>query len=243
MVPTDPPVVEMVPALLHICTKTSSGGGRPSNPLPAWLAAVLHGIKTAPSLPFHSQYQTLWWRVWNEEEGTKTPLKISKFASTTYTTNQRVGKREPVRKRLGPFHFTSLKNHLKNPKLPKSGCWKSLFRCHVQIEGPMVFFLCLLWQLHIWPHLLYSNTWLLDQTGQQQAVWWVGKIQIWSSPYFPPNLIPSVKCTPNRSPSHVWRRAAWSSTFVHCYLHTFPWGQDVKFTPTPVFSNLTQFSF
>ena len=43
---------------------------------------VLHGIKTAPP-PFHSQYQTLWWRVWNEEEGTKTPSKISKFTSTS----------------------------------------------------------------------------------------------------------------------------------------------------------------
>ena len=88
---------------------------------------------------------------------------------------------------------------------------------------------------------IQTPDYLIKQGSGRQ--WWVGKIQIWSSPYFPPNLIPSVKCTPNRSPSHVWRRAAWSSTFVHSYLHTFPWGQDVKFTPTPVFSNLTQFSF
>ena len=73
---------------------------------------------------------------------------------------------------------------------------------------------------------IQTPDWLIKQGSSRQ--WWVGKIQIWSSPYFPPNLIPSVKCTPNRSPSHVWRRAAWSSTFVHSYLHTFPWGQDVK---------------
>ena len=137
------------------------------------------------------------------------------------------------------FILHHLKITLKNPKLPKSGCWKSLFRCHVQIEGSMVSFLCL-WQLHIISSI-QTHDCLIKQGSSRQ--WWVGKIQIWSSPYFPPNLIPSVKCTPNRSPSHVWRRAAWSSTFVHCYLHTFPWGQDVKFTPTPVFSKLTQFSF
>ena len=126
------------------------------------------------------------------------------------------------------FILHHLKITLKNPKLPKSGCCKGLFRCHVQIEGTMGFFLCL-WQLYIWPHLLYSNTWLLDQTGQQQPVMsWQNSNLVVSSPYFPPNLIPSVKCTPNRSPSHVWRRAAWSSTFVHSYLHTFPWGQHVK---------------
>ena len=95
-------------------------------------------------------------------------------------------------------------HHLKNPKLPKIGCWKSLFRCHVQIERSMV-------SSYVSGNYIFgpissiqTPDCLIKQGSSRQ--WWVGKIQIWSSPYFPPNLIPSVKCTPNRSPSHVWRR-------------------------------------